>query len=184
MKAKVIAAGAVLTVLLGGMKFRSICKEKTVDNVKPAIIVEEPETQTLKVDSNTFQYRAYESPSYMVQVQPIPNFDCGGLGIHNIILVSVYQKESQQFYHMHYIVNADYEYTYNEYKTNPDLKAKKIPNLGVTNHAIDQFASRVAIEVLDMGKNGSGRYKNTGNSHTAFSVTEYDSKYLGESLGR
>lgn len=131
-----------------------------------------------------FKYRAYESDRYIVQVTPLKDEPCGNLGIRNLIRVIVYDKVEDIYWAMHYIVDADWEYTYNEYKTNPDLRAHKTPNLGITNHDINQFASRIAREVYDMKTSNPSAYTEEGKWRLAYSYTEYDAKNLARSYGK
>lgn len=136
--------------------------------------------------ADKFKYREYVSDRYHVQVSPRQNVDCGNLGTCNIILVAIYDYVNDIYYYMHYIVDADWEYTYNEYKTNPDLKAHKTINLGVTNHDINQFASRIAMEVIEMKTSGTTFYieSDDGKHKLAYSKTEYDYKYLNKNNNR
>lgn len=133
-----------------------------------------------------FRYRHYDSDRYSVWVEPRPNENCGARGTLNLIRIIIHDHVSGYKYAMHYIVDADADYTYQEYKTNPDLRAHVTPNIGITNHDINQFANRIILEIIGMNDSDitSDNYIENGIWKRAYSRTELDVKTLRQSSGK
>ena len=128
-----------------------------------------------------YHYREYQSDNYWVRVEPLKDYNCLH-GTRNIIRVSVYDIANNCFYYMHYITDLDWTETYQEYKTNPELKPRRTlfitwdnkQEWRLTKTNIDQFASDISSAV-QMEKDKSQKwYSAIENSYQAYGWTTQD----------
>lgn len=128
-----------------------------------------------------YHYREYKSDHYWVRVEPLKDYPCLR-GTRNIIRVSVYDMVNNCFYYMHYITDLNWDETYLEYKTNPELKPRRTLYVTwdnrqiwqMTKTNIDQFAADIASAVQDEKDSPRKWYAAVENSYQAYSWTVQD----------
>lgn len=101
-------------------------------------------------------------------------------GKENVILISIYDKETKNFWHLHFLIDGNEDYLLNEFNNNPEINVSHSFNSNITDWDIDSFSFEIETKLSAVKTGLTPQFytevekKNGTKSFFAYTRTEKD----------